>query len=161
MSGGIFEEVKLSVSMAQVAEMCGFHPDRTGRILCPFHHEKTPSLKLYDKSFYCYGCQAGGDIIKFVQLFHDCAPLEAAQKIAAYFGVDDGFDSPFRMQMRRADMMRKQTKIEQERAERASMDAFVHSVNREPLPIDEASAALYAQRLGQRDYYEYKLREEA
>lgn len=33
--------------------------------LCPLHSEKTPSFYLYTESnsFYCFGCQAGGDVI--------------------------------------------------------------------------------------------------
>jgi len=37
--------------------------------LCPFHNEKTPSFSVSaDKGFYyCFGCQASGDVISFVQ----------------------------------------------------------------------------------------------
>ncbi|MCM8784249.1 MAG: CHC2 zinc finger domain-containing protein [Candidatus Omnitrophica bacterium] len=38
--------------------------------LCPFHPEKHPSFYIYPEtnSFYCYGCNQGGDVVKFVQL---------------------------------------------------------------------------------------------
>ena len=34
--------------------------------LCPFHGEKTPSFTVFPntKSFYCFGCGAGGDVVK-------------------------------------------------------------------------------------------------
>ena len=36
--------------------------------LCPLHKEKTPSFFVYpDNSFYCYGCQVGGDVITLVK----------------------------------------------------------------------------------------------
>ena len=43
---------------------------RSGRIskgLCPFHSEKTPSFTVYGdtSSFYCFGCQTGGDPVFF------------------------------------------------------------------------------------------------
>ena len=39
----------------------------TGR--CPFHEERTPSFSVnaVDKLYYCFGCGAGGDLIKFVR----------------------------------------------------------------------------------------------
>src|SRR5439155_8166264 len=39
----------------------------TGR--CPFHEERTPSFSVdaVKKVYYCFGCGAGGDLIKFVE----------------------------------------------------------------------------------------------
>lgn len=36
--------------------------------LCPFHSEKTPSFTVFptQRSFYCFGCGAGGDVITFI-----------------------------------------------------------------------------------------------
>src|SRR5690349_1338417 len=38
----------------------------TGR--CPFHEERTPSFSVNptDRLYYCFGCHAGGDAVKFV-----------------------------------------------------------------------------------------------
>jgi hypothetical protein len=67
----VFEEVKNNVSILEVVRYySGEKPNRADFICCPFHGEKTPSLKLYPKSnsFYCFGCGAGGDVIRFVRL---------------------------------------------------------------------------------------------
>jgi DNA primase len=42
-------------------------PRYSGR--CPFHEERTPSFSVnpVDKLYYCFGCGAGGDLIKFVR----------------------------------------------------------------------------------------------
>lgn len=36
--------------------------------LCPFHSEKTPSFTVFSatSSFYCFGCNAGGDVVTFI-----------------------------------------------------------------------------------------------
>jgi len=49
-----------------VRELTGLEPRRNGKVNCPFHHDDTPSLHLYeDGTFYCYGCGAGGSIYDF------------------------------------------------------------------------------------------------
>lgn len=63
------ESIKARLSMRMVAERYGLEPGRSGYIACPFHAEHTPSLKVYDRpgqGFYCFGCGAGGDVIRFV-----------------------------------------------------------------------------------------------
>jgi CHC2 zinc finger/RepB DNA-primase from phage plasmid len=46
--------------------LAGREPDRAGKIACPFHDDKRPSLQLYgDGSFYCFGCKRGGTIYDF------------------------------------------------------------------------------------------------
>jgi hypothetical protein len=51
------------------------------RGLCPLHDEKTPSFFIYLKnnSFYCYGCQAGGDIINLIRKLHNYSFVEAVR----------------------------------------------------------------------------------
>ena len=58
--------------------------------LCPFHNEKTPSFTVYPEngSFYCFGCGAKGDVIDLVARLFDLSSYEAAQKLAADFGLD-------------------------------------------------------------------------
>lgn len=52
--------------------------------LCPFHGEKTPSFNVDPgrRSFKCFGCGVGGDVIKFVELY-DKVPFQEAVKILA------------------------------------------------------------------------------
>ena len=60
----LFEAVKQSVTTRQAAEHYGIHIGRNGMACCPFHHDKTPSMKL-DRRYHCFGCGADGDVIDF------------------------------------------------------------------------------------------------
>ncbi len=57
--------------------------------LCPFHQEKTPSFHVIEKKrfFYCFGCQSGGDVIKFLQLAAGLSRREAIQRLARRAGI--------------------------------------------------------------------------
>ena len=51
--------------------------------LCPFHNEKTPSLKFKenDEHWHCYGCGAHGDVIDFVAKVEGIGTREAIAKL--------------------------------------------------------------------------------
>lgn len=66
------EEIKQSVSMREVTERYGYHPNRAGFISCPFHKEKTASMKIYKDSYNCFGCGANGDVFSFVMGMDNC-----------------------------------------------------------------------------------------
>jgi len=52
---------------------------------CPFHGEKTPSFVIspVKQIYHCFGCQVGGDAIKFVQEYEKLNYPEALEKIAS------------------------------------------------------------------------------
>lgn len=66
------EEIKQSVSMRELVERYGIHIDRKGFCCCPFHKEKTGSMKIYKDSYNCFGCGANGDIFSFVMRMENC-----------------------------------------------------------------------------------------
>ncbi|AKG21708.1 DNA primase [Calothrix sp. 336/3] len=57
--------------------------------LCPFHNEKTPSFSVSPsrQSFYCFGCQAGGDAIKFLMDIHKQPFAEVVLDLARRYQV--------------------------------------------------------------------------
>ncbi len=57
--------------------------------LCPFHGEKTPSFHVNrDKGFFhCFGCNVGGDVIKFLELHEKVTFPEAVKLLAQRFGM--------------------------------------------------------------------------
>ena len=57
--------------------------------LCPFHSEKTPSFHVDpDRGFFhCFGCGAGGDVFKFLELHEKVGFPDAVRLLAQKFGM--------------------------------------------------------------------------
>lgn len=90
------EQIKSLVTIQEVAEHYGFHPNRAGYICCPFHNEKTPSLKLYggQRGWHCFGCGASGTVIDFVMKLFDIPFRQAILRINADFALGLTWDKP-------------------------------------------------------------------
>lgn len=82
----IFEEIKAAVDINTAAEYYGLNV-RKDTALCPFHAEKTGSLKLYHDHFYCFGCGEHGDVIKLTGKLLGLSPIDSARRLAADFNV--------------------------------------------------------------------------
>jgi len=83
----IYKTVKAAVSTRDAAEFYGFSVNRYGKMRCPFHDDRNPSMKV-DERFYCFGCQETGDVIDFVARIFNLRPYEAARKLMADFHID-------------------------------------------------------------------------
>lgn len=91
----VFNEARRLVSAREVAEMNGFHPNRSGFICCPLHHEKTASLKLYPNgTWHCFGCNRGGSSIDLVAALYNLTPLEAVRRLNEDFRLALPLDRP-------------------------------------------------------------------
>ena len=84
----IYETIKAAISVKQAAEHYGLKASRNGMACCPFHNDRYPSLKLNEEYFFCFGCGAKGDVIDLVARLFDLSNYEAAQRLAADFGLD-------------------------------------------------------------------------
>ena len=58
--------------MREVVDKYGIKVDSHGFCCCPFHKEKTASMKIYKTSYNCFGCGANGDIFSFVMGMEHC-----------------------------------------------------------------------------------------
>jgi DNA primase len=56
---------------------------------CPFHNEKTPSFHVNPEKgfFHCFGCNAGGDVFKFLELHEKVGFQDAVRMLAQKFGI--------------------------------------------------------------------------
>ena len=75
--------------MEEAAQRYGFEPNRAGYIRCPFHREKTASLKIYpgQGGWHCFGCCAGGSVIDFVMALYGISFPQALVRLSADFGL--------------------------------------------------------------------------
>lgn len=87
------EQLKSSVDIVKVIgeyvslKRVGAGPRYMG--LCPFHTEKTPSFSVHQShQFYkCFGCGAGGDVLKFVMEIEGLSFYEALKLLADRYGI--------------------------------------------------------------------------
>ena len=106
----IFDKVRESVTMKQVAELYGIDTKR-GMINCIFHNDKTPSMKLYDDHFYCFGCGAHGDAVSFAAQITGLSQYEAAKQLCSAFGIVHNSDTSKKPIIKRESQREKETKV--------------------------------------------------
>lgn len=80
------DDIKTLYSMKDIADKYGIQQNSSGFCICPFHNEKTASLKLYRNHFHCFGCHAHGDVIKFVMLMDNVTWKEAFKSLGGETG---------------------------------------------------------------------------
>ena len=84
----LFTQIKMAVSMKEAAEYYGLEVNRGNMICCPFHADRTPSMKLNEDYFYCFGCGAHGDVINLAARLFGLSGYDAAKKLAYDFWID-------------------------------------------------------------------------
>ena len=111
----IFDAVKEAVPVPLAADRYGLRANHAGMARCPFHDDHTPSLKLNEDYFYCFGCGAGGSVVDLTARLFDLRPYEAAGKLALDFGVDVPATAPPDGSLKRfrTDLLRCQTVLDE------------------------------------------------
>ncbi len=58
--------------------------------LCPFHNEKSPSFSVSQQKqmYYCFGCQAGGNVFTFLMEYENLTFQEAIKMLAERSGIE-------------------------------------------------------------------------
>jgi DNA primase len=89
------EDVALVREKTPIADVIGEHVQLRNagggnlKGICPFHDEKTPSLSVAPAKnlWHCFGCGAGGDVIRFVQQIEHLDFAESVERLAARSGI--------------------------------------------------------------------------
>ncbi len=96
MAGRIRDEDIAAVrERSDIAEVIGEHVQLRNagggnlKGICPFHDEKSPSLSVSPARglFHCFGCSAGGDVIRFVERIEHLSFGEAVENLASRAGI--------------------------------------------------------------------------
>ena len=81
-------QVNLATLVARSVELKQVGKNLMGR--CPFHDDSTASMSVGPKLFNCFGCDAGGDVLKWLQLKEKLdfpAAVVRLQELASQFPV--------------------------------------------------------------------------
>jgi len=114
----IFDDIKELVDVPTAARSYGVEVHRGNMALCPFHRERHPSCKLYEDHYYCFGCQAHGDVIRLVQELFGLSAIEAVKQINSDFALGLDLDKPPDMEK----INRRRRAIAERKAEKARVE---------------------------------------
>lgn len=162
--------IKQSVNIKTATELYGLAYDRSESSLCPFHSEKTPSFRVKNDYFHCFGCGAGGDVIKFVMMMFGIDFKEAMAKLNKDFSL--GLPLGGKLSLRQAceaqnrirQIQTAQSKAKEEQAAKDSlywslwdewMRLDVNKRNYAPKSPDEPLHPLFIEALYKIDYQMY------
>jgi DNA primase len=82
----VIKAIKHGVDLVALVQSRGIDLKQNGKGwfgLCPFHDDTNPSLSINpdENLFQCFGCEAAGDVIRFVELFDKVAFPEAVKRL--------------------------------------------------------------------------------
>lgn len=131
------EEIKERYSMRDILDRYQIKTNKKGFALCPFHKEKTPSMKIDRNRYHCFGCGEDGDIFEFVQRMEGISFKEAFLSLGGIY-EEDSFEA--KMARYRSKKHRLMQEKERERLRRRRelnhtlIDVYRHWMNKsEPL----------------------------
>jgi len=88
----VVEAIKARISIVDVVRRYVDLKPVSGRFMaaCPFHQETKPSMSVNDDEgfFYCFGCQASGDVFDFYGRINGLDFRETLEQLAAEAGIE-------------------------------------------------------------------------
>lgn len=87
-----FKRVVDVIDLPMLANSIGLRINRAGFASCPFHSDKSPSMKVYKDHYHCYACGASGDVFDLVEKVCDLTPTQAIEFCCNYAGGRSYFE---------------------------------------------------------------------
>ena len=83
------QEIKDRISAKEAFNFYGIEINQKGFANCPFHRERTASMKVYDgnRGYHCFGCGKTGDVIDFVRDYFGLSFVDAVKKLNNDFAI--------------------------------------------------------------------------
>lgn len=81
------DEIKKTISLQDVFEKYGIVGNAAGFYNCPFHSDKTASLKIKADQYKCFGCNESGDIFNFIEKIENISFRESINFICTIFSL--------------------------------------------------------------------------
>src|SRR5215212_6555653 len=90
---GVYETIRAAVVLADVVSHFAELEDQGDMRVCfcplKVQSSKSPAFKIYGDRFFCFSCEARGDVVNFWQLKHEFpSQWEAAQDLADKYGIE-------------------------------------------------------------------------
>lgn len=133
----ISEMIKERLTCYEFLTGVGVHVDRCGKVKCPFHGEKTASLKVYEdpkRGWHCFGCGAGGSVIDLAMRWYGTNYRETTERLNGDFNLD----LPIHKRLSKEETKAINEEIERKRAERKARQIRAEEANTAYLDALEA-----------------------
>ena len=118
------DEIKDAYSMREVLLKYGFTVGHDNFCKCMLHEgDRTASFKVYPKSFYCFGCGKGGDVINWVQEYLHC------DFKSAFYELGGGYQRPRTLREQR-ELAAKKLEFEKARKRKAAEEIYRKNTSR-------------------------------
>lgn len=141
------EEIKSITSMKDILIRYGLQANRAGMIRCPFHSgDNTASMKIYKDSFYCFGCNTGGDIFRFVMEYEGVDFKTAFQILGGTYAhgtAEERRKNSLLVKRRQMQAETERRKAERKRQERQELNKAI-TIYRQAIETVEPMSDLWA-----------------
>lgn len=124
-----------TVTITDLLSHYSLHPDRNF-IKCPFHQDKTASLKIYPKTntFHCFGfgCRESGDVVDFVAKMEHCDIKQAISILNELYhlNLNSDFTPEEKRRYAAEQELRRRQRIKSERLERYTVLVLIKLSNK-------------------------------
>ena len=124
------DEILNLLNMKDIVDKYGIETKRN-MCHCPFHKDKHPSMKIYEKSFYCFSCNSTRDLIEYIEKYFNLSLLEAMKKINIDFNlglkIKGRIDKKKFLELKRKHELKKQQEL---RNKKIINDKLIEASNR-------------------------------